>query len=420
MASKSLTRKGSNLVQVRRYNERVVLEALHRLGRASKADIARSANLTPQAVATIVDALEEVGLVRLEGKRSGQIGQPSSLYAAAPEGAFAIGLHVGRRAFDAVLVDFTGKILQGETHEYEYPEPRVLAELATRCAGSLSESLTPKLRTRVVGTGVTIPYFLGGWTTELGLPSSIIEAWEGFDFQAQLQSTIPGPLFFENDASGAAAAELIYGKGRDTRDFLYIFLSTLIGGGLIIDGNLETGPHGNSAAIAPHPVGPSRLSSAQPPKGPFETLLRRASVYVLMNHLRANGISIRRAYELTELGDRAEPYVSEWIEDCADALAQAITGAIAIVDVSSVVIDGILPRPILERTIAAVSDRFAAGMPEGLVAPRIEAGTIGSQAAAIGAAILPFHAMFAADSNVLVKARASNGSVQYSGLSTPP
>ena len=54
------SRKGSNSVQVRRYNERVVLEALQRLGQASKAELARSANLTPQAVAVIVDHLGHV------------------------------------------------------------------------------------------------------------------------------------------------------------------------------------------------------------------------------------------------------------------------------------------------------------------------------------------------------------------------
>src|SRR5579859_5811753 len=95
----SESRKGSNSVQVRRYNERVVLEALQRLGQASKAELARSANLTPQAVAAIVDHLEEVGLIRHEGKRVGQVGQPSTLYAPAPDGAFSIGLHIGRRAF---------------------------------------------------------------------------------------------------------------------------------------------------------------------------------------------------------------------------------------------------------------------------------------------------------------------------------
>ena len=62
-----MSRKGSNSVHVRHYNERVVLETLRRQGQASKAELARSANLTPQAVAGIVDALVEAGLVEQKG-----------------------------------------------------------------------------------------------------------------------------------------------------------------------------------------------------------------------------------------------------------------------------------------------------------------------------------------------------------------
>jgi predicted NBD/HSP70 family sugar kinase/predicted transcriptional regulator len=402
------TRKGSNSVQVRRYNERVVLEALHRLGSASKADLARSANLTPQAIATIVDSLVDTGLVKIEGRRSGRVGQPSTLYAPVPEGAFSIGLHIGRRALDAVLVDFIGKTLQRQTCEYEFPEPEAVADLATGTVRTLRASLSPALRDRLVGTGVAMPYFLGGWSNELGFPRSVVKAWEDIDFCAKLAEDIPPPIFFENDASSAATAEFVYGIGRETHDFIYLFISTFIGGGLIINGKLETGPHGNSAAFGPYPVSASLLATVPPPRGPFEILLRRASVYVLTDHLCKNGVPIRRIDELDKLGDRAEPYLSEWIADCADALAQAIVGAIAVVDVSGIVIDGILPRAVLRRTVRAVTDRFAELLPEGLVAPKIEIGTIGSQAGAIGAAILPLYAMFAPDSGVLVKARAGD------------
>lgn len=401
------TRKGSNSVRVRRYNERVVLEALQRLGQASKAELARSANLTPQAVATIVDSLAAVGLVQVEGKRGGQVGQPSTLYAPAPEGAFSIGLHVGRRALEAVLVDFTGKTLRRETSDYEYPEPAMVVDLADAYIRTLHASLPPPLRDRVVGAGVAIPYYLGGWTRELGMPRSITAAWAEIDFATALQQRTPLRLFLENDASSAATAEVAYGIGRHTRDFIYLFLSTFVGGGLVIDGSLETGPHGNSAAFGPYPVGPSLLSSVPPPKGPFEILLRRASVYVLTHHLRTNGVPIRRAQELVELGDSAEPYLSEWIVDCADALAQAIVGAIAVVDVSAIVIDGILPPAVMARAVKAVSDRFEEVVPEGLVIPRIEIGTVGSLAAAVGAAVLPLYAMFAPDSNVLLKSRSA-------------
>ena len=53
--------KGSNSVQVRHYNARVVLDAIRRLGQASKADVARYAHLTPPAVAGIFDALVNAG-----------------------------------------------------------------------------------------------------------------------------------------------------------------------------------------------------------------------------------------------------------------------------------------------------------------------------------------------------------------------
>ncbi len=411
-----LSRRGSNSVQVRRYNERVVLESLQRLGQASKAELARSANLTPQAVAAIVDHLTEVGLVRLQGKRTGQIGQPSILYAPAPEGAFSIGLHAGRRAFEAVLVDFTGEILATETSEYEYPEPLAVAALATKAVRKLQAALTPAQRERIVGAGVAVPYFIGGWASELGIPASITAAWERYDLPAALSHEIALPLFFENDASSAATAELVHGHGRDTRDFIYLFISTFIGGGVIIGGNLETGPHGNTGAFGPYPVGPSLLSTVPPPRGPFEILLRRASIYVLTNHLRVNDVPIRRALELEGLGDRAEPFLTEWIEDCADALAQAIVGTVAVIDVDAIVVDGILPPAILKRTVQAVSDRFAAIVPEGLFAPRIVAGTIGPRAAAVGAAILPLYAMFAPDSAALVKTHASGSATRRINL----
>jgi predicted NBD/HSP70 family sugar kinase len=237
----------------------------------------------------------------------------------------------------------------------------------------------------------------------LGFPASVAKSWRSLDLRKYLVSEIGQPLRFENDASAAAAAELVYGRGREHKNWIYLSINTFIGGGLIVNGNLEVGPHGNSAAFAPHPVSASRLASVPPPTQPFEILLHRASIYVLMNHLRTNGISINRANDLEALGEGAEPFLTEWIEDAADALAQAIIGSIAVIDVEAIVIDAILPRSLLERTVASVQKRFAALLPDGLVEPEIVMGTIGRQAAAIGGAILPLYAMFAPDSGVLVK-----------------
>ena len=99
----------------------------------------------------------------------------------------------------------------------------------------------------------------------------------------------------ENDASAAAVAELVQGVGTRYEDFLHISLTTFIGAGLVIDGTLQTGPHGNTAAFGPFPVAPSSLASVPKPSGPFEILLHRASIYTLVNHLRLGGVEITRS-----------------------------------------------------------------------------------------------------------------------------
>jgi predicted NBD/HSP70 family sugar kinase len=398
----SASRKGSNSVQVRHYNERVVLDAIRRQGLASKADVARHAHLTPPAVASIVDALVDAGYVEQKGKRFGQKGQPSVMYGIAPEGGFSIGLHIGRRSLDAVLVAFSGAVLSSETHEYDYPEPEQVRRIGGGLIARMREGLGERAE-RLIGLGVSAPYFLGGWEQELGFPPEASARWRDVDLTSFFRQAAGLPLFVENDASAAAAAELVFGAGARYRDFIHLSINTMIGGGLIMDGVLQTGPNGNAAAYGPMPVTPSRLSSVSRPAGPFEILLRRASIYGLINHLQANGIAITRVRELDPLPREARGPFNEWQEDCADALAQAIVSTIAVVDVEAIVIDGLLPRVLLQDTVAKIQRRFAELVPIGLVAPEIVAGTTGPKASAIGAGILPIYSLFAPDRAVLTK-----------------
>ena len=172
--------RGSNSVQLRHYNERVVLNALRRFGQASKAEIARFAHLTPPAVATIVEALEQAGYVKDGGRRFGGKGQPAAMYELAPSGAYSIGLHIGRRALDAVLIDFRGQTQAYETHDHDYPDPAVIRRIANAILQRF-RSRVGQDAARLVGIGVSAPYFIGGWDRELGFPPEIGAAWRQID-----------------------------------------------------------------------------------------------------------------------------------------------------------------------------------------------------------------------------------------------
>jgi glucokinase len=56
-------------------------------------------------------------------------------------------------------------------------------------------------------------------------------------------------IFVENDANAAALGEYLFGAGRGSRDMVYLTVSTGIGGGVIIDGNIVEGASGTAAEL---------------------------------------------------------------------------------------------------------------------------------------------------------------------------
>lgn len=393
--------KGSNSSGLRRYNERVLLAALRRRGTASKSDLARSADLTAQAATRIVDDLEQAGLVMREGRRTGGKGQPSTLYVLNPRGAYSIGVKVGRRGVELLLMDFGGRVLHKREYVREMPGPAfVLEHIETGMAALVAELSPPEVR-KLMGLGIAMPWFMGAWSRELEMDPARVVEWEEVNFAEELQARTSLPIFFENDCSAAAAAELQFGGGED--NFLYVYLSTFVGGGLVLNGNLEPGLHGNAGALASMPVPRSRLDSVPAPTGPFEALYNRASLFGLRRHLNAHGIPLGFVSDLETVMDTARPLVQEWMEDCADALVFALLSAVGILDLEAIVIDALLPRYLLDELVDMVSRRIRRAAQPDLFVPAIRAGTLGADAIAVGGAILPFYSNFAPDKTVLLK-----------------
>jgi predicted NBD/HSP70 family sugar kinase len=397
-----LSGKGSNSVKVRHYNERFVLDAIRRLKEASKSDLARAASLTPAAVAAIVDGLESSGFVKQVGKRFGQRGSPSTLYRLTPERIYSVGIKIGRRALEAVLVDFAGEIRARESHEYRFPDPDLVLKAGNTALATFEKLVDGLGDASIVGVGIASPYFLGGWSEELGFPDDLGSRWEAIDLTTCFATPPKTPVFVENDATSAALAELVQGAGARFRDFMHISIDTFVGGGLVQGGKVHTGPHGNSAALGPLPVSPSSLDSVAAKPARYQSLLHRASIYVLVNHLRSRGVVINRVRELDPLPPEARAPLFEWIDDCASALVEAIIAITSIIDIEAIVLDSILPRPIHLELLARVQTQFNQASAIGIVAPEIVPGQFGPEASSIGAAMLPFSALLAPDSGVLM------------------
>lgn len=378
-------------MQVRYRNECLVLALLRRLGTATKADLARYTNLTANTVGQIVEDLERGGLVRSDGKRHGDRGPPATLVRLDPQGARSIGVKVGRRSLDTVLVDFTGQVITQCRRECSFPLPeQALALLVEDIAAVRATLAATDGASRLAGLGIAVPYNLGCWRRELDIPAEAHKAWNGFDLAGRLAAATGLPTLLENDGTAAVVAELFLGRGREVDDFLYLFLGTAAGGGVVIGGDYHRGAHGNAGDLGLMPTSPSRLATAPSPRH-GEILLTRASISALRRHLRgANVVAATR--EQLDAAIAAWPaLVDEWLDDAADALVDPFLSATCVLDVEAIVLDGDLPRPVLEGLLKRLRRLLPAAAPEERKTSPIGLGRVGRHAAAIGAAILPLH-----------------------------
>ena len=392
----TLRPRGSNHVGMRQFNERVVLQAIRLNASLAKAELARLTGLTAQTIGLITSRLEEDGLLIRQTPVRGRIGQPSVPMALNPDGAFALGIKVGRRSADLLLVDFTGTVRQRHSIPYAFPDARTLLPLIERHMATIHESLGP-LASRLVGVGLAAPYNMGGWHKMLGLPQSVSDDWNRIDLRAQVQAFTEIPVSFAKDTSAACVAELVAGRGRDLKSFLYVFVDTFVGGGLVINSHLHEGHHGNAGAVASLPL---RLADASgvPPQ-----LIADASLWELEQRFKSHGLDFTAAYDDRALEGPFAAHTQPWLSKAATALAQCVVSATAFLDIDAVVIDGSFSRAmqssLLGQTRAAMNQYDW----EGLWPAALVEGSIGSDARALGGALLPLHENFAPDRDIFLK-----------------
>lgn len=386
--------QGGNSAVVRHFNERVILSALRRLGEASKADLARQVNLTANTAGQIVRDLERQKLVRASGKRTGLRGQPATLLRLDPSGAYGIGVKLGRRTLEGVLVDFAGRVLKARHQEHDLPAPEKAVRLVRDEVAALRRTVPRAARGRIAGVGFAAPYDLGSWRRELDLPDDVSAAWTGFDLGAGLRACLDLPVLVENDGTAVAVAELFHGHGRELDDFAVVYVGAAVGGGVVLGGVPRRGVTGNAGDIGLMPVPPSRLATAPRPSRGSDILLNRASVNALVRHLRRNGVPVAANLDLEREIPAHPELVGEWLEDCADALINPLLCISSLLDLQAIVVDGNLPRALTEQLLERLRVLLDASAPEARSPPALRLGTAGRDAAAIGAALLPLHSAY--------------------------
>ncbi|TYQ21951.1 UNVERIFIED_ORG: putative NBD/HSP70 family sugar kinase [Zoogloea ramigera] len=396
-------------------NERLMLHHLRRLGSLAKADLARATELSSQSASVIINRLLDEKLVRkLEAVR-GRVGQPSQPIALNPDGAYAIGIHIGRRSLEVMLLDLTGQARFRAEVVYPHPEvDAVFAAIASQLDAIVAQ-LGASGAARLCGIGVAAPLALGTWHQLLGQMPEQAREWANVDIRARLQAMTTLPVVFAKDTAAACVAELLAGRGRDLPDYLYVYLDALAGGSLVLGGRPHCGAHGNAGALGSMPLrsaagergassgsnGSNGSNGVGRQSGPGERgglpaqLLSVASLAMLEQRYTEAGLDVDAARDERALAAPWSGFTQAWANEAADALAYAVCNAACMVDLDAVIVDGKLGRGLLALLLAQVETALTRYDWSGVDRPPVLAGEVGVDANVIGAAYLALHAAFA-------------------------
>lgn len=358
--------------------ERAVLGLILRRGPITQTQISNEIDRSQQTVSRVLTRLVERGSLR-QGERvsSGKRGQLSVNMEIVPEYAYAFGVVIYWDALAVTLMDFSGKVIDERSATMiAMTHDAVVAELR-RMIAELEDQWN--VGERVFGAGVGIPgTFMRETGRQVNTPLALDE-WANINVEAVLADDLKLPVWVENDGNAAAIGESLFGVGRWARDFVYFYIATGLGGGVIHDGELVRGAVGNAGEIA----------EMLPPQ-----MFPHPNLELLRKLVRKHGAEIDSVSDLIEHFDPDWAGVDEWIVRVRDSLSLIASAAAAILDPQAIVIGGRIPPVLAERIIPQIDIYDQRRRSSQRPLPRIVVAEAGSKSPAMGAAALSFKKYF--------------------------
>jgi len=151
-----------------------------------------------------------------------------------------------------------------------------------------------------------------------------LPGWRDVPLRDIVQEKLGKKAFLINDANAAALGELYFGAARGARNFIYITISTGIGGGIVINGNIYSGALGTAGEVGHMTIDDDGLMCNCGNRGCWETLASGTALAREARHRIKEGV---RTSILEYAGGDVEKVTAQVIHSAAeqgDSLAKEL------------------------------------------------------------------------------------------------
>jgi glucokinase len=291
-----------------------------------------------------------------------------------------IGVDLGGTNVRVALVDRQGLIVKelSDKTEVEREPDYVISKIARminelKCEGNVSD----------VGIGAPGPL-----DAKAGfiLDPPNLPGWTNIPIVELIEKRVGLNVVLDNDANAAALAESIYGSGRGYSSVYYLTVSTGIGGGFVINGNLFQGAQGYAGEIGNMIIVPNGRKQSSLNAGALEALA--SGTAIARDGRERLGIS-GGAEEVFTLAEKGNVAAQKIIEKAINYLAIGIANLAHAVNPEIFVLGGGVmqsEKQVLEPLRKKVKEYLYPGLKDTI---RIVPAGLGTKAGIVGASLLP-------------------------------
>ena len=160
----------------------------------------------------------------------------------------ACGVDLGGTKLRMGIVNSDGNVIKKtEIPTPKHKSPEAVVDIINCNIRTLLEKANIK-QTHLKGIGICVPGFFNPKTKKIFALTNL-PGWEGIPIVNIIKEEFYVPVKLGNDAHMAAYGEYLYGAGKGTNNFVYITISTGIGGGVIIEGKPYYGTNHGAAEL---------------------------------------------------------------------------------------------------------------------------------------------------------------------------
>src|SRR5699024_2429539 len=249
---------------------------------------------------------------------------------------YSMGVDIGGTKIAIAIVSEYGNIIEKniiQTDHSKTPE-QMISIIYDEIKKVVSESGVQLEEIKGVGVGAPGP--LDSENGRIICPPNL-KSWIDIPIVQLMKQELALPVLLENDANVAALAEKWIGAGLGSNNFAYMTVSTGVGAGIIVDGNLLRGIKGNAGDIGHTVVDPSFGQCSCGQYGCLESIASGTAIAEHGTKIIGRELSTKEVFELYSEG---EEKIVDLIERIFRVLGVACVSMINTFDLEKIVIGG--------------------------------------------------------------------------------